>query len=75
MNNSAKYFCVSSKVSSIVEELQKRNPNKSNLVILEEFLSSKTYSLLCNLKTKYWTESPIYMIDVYNNELGNSSNK
>lgn len=55
----------------VVETIRYDKPDLTSDEILDKSTKSKTYQLLCDIKTGLWTEGPDYIIDMYQKETGN----
>lgn len=60
--------CMNSLVMMVVATIRKNNPGMDATKILEDFVGTETYALLCDTETGLWEEGPGYIIDVWNEE-------
>lgn len=66
-----KWYCINNLVAMVVETIRYDKPDLTSDEILDKFTKSKTYQLLCDIKTGLWTEGPDYIIDMYQKETEN----
>lgn len=60
--------CVTSEVIKLIMEEQDLGIEEA----IHQFYTSKTFAKLDNEQTKLYTQSPVYVLDEYNNEKHNS---
>ena len=58
-----KQYCINNLVAMIVETLSEDTCTDSD-AMLAQFTQSKTYELLCDVKTGLWTQGPDYIISI-----------
>ena len=71
--NEAKEFCAHNLVAMIIQDMKENFPDMGENQILAEFTSSKTYSDLFRLETGLWAEGPDYIMNMYFEEKGIST--
>lgn len=55
-------------IKYVVEEIMKQH-GLNKIEVQNRFISSETYTLLCNLDSHLYLESPEYVLDMYQSEL------
>lgn len=68
MTRVQKDYCVNNLTALIVNTLSKEIPEGNNIEIAADFMSSHTYELLVDHKTRLWAEGPDYIIEWYKEE-------
>lgn len=63
-----KELCAKRLISMIIDTLHNIIPEHSKDSLLEDFINSKTHSMLFDFETKLWTEGPDYILCLYAEE-------
>lgn len=69
ITNDMMNYTIDSIITMTVEELSKKI-DKSQNEILADFLQSKTCKLLYDTNLKVWWEGPVYLAEMYMEEIG-----
>ena len=70
ITDSEKELCANRLIAMLIDTLHSIKPMQPKESLLEDFISSKTYSKLFDFETKLWTEGPDYILCLYAEEKG-----